>query len=350
TEIDIYIVSEEVMSNPWLAIDYQSTNGAFSVIVVADDEVGEDIYEVRVVRDGQAEDDINLLHSAHTRTYIADSISTSISLDSELSTNESLIFYLELVYMFDDTPVNEYTAVISKNGQNWRTVSSGAFTDSRNESVTNTYSVVSVNASLHGITSIYVPTSFVVSSGGASSTSNPSSIPQTEDLVYLIRVADYFMQWLDSLLLSINTNIISNIMDAIHVLAEYQNVMSPGLIMIGAVSSLPLILGGRWIHRRDKRTLDRRTRAIFQERGGLEVYSLVNAGNAKEGVYMVVGGVEMPCLLLEDYNGTVSERFKSFVASGERPTRLLVLHSEFLLNKEDKLTVYGLIVPPRLGI
>ncbi|MHA3965147.1 MAG: hypothetical protein AM325_016600, partial [Candidatus Thorarchaeota archaeon SMTZ1-45] len=54
TEIDIYIVSEEVMSNPWLAIDYQSTNGAFSIIVVADDEVGEDIYEVRVVRDGQA--------------------------------------------------------------------------------------------------------------------------------------------------------------------------------------------------------------------------------------------------------------------------------------------------------
>jgi hypothetical protein len=350
TDIDIYIVSEEVRSYPWSAIDYQSSNGAFSVLVDADDEVAENTYEIRVVREGQAEDDINLLHSTHTGTYITDSIRASISLDSESSTDENLVFDLKLVYMFDDAPVNDYTVVISKNGQIWRTVSSGTFTDSRNISVTNAYSVVSVNAPLHGLTSIYDPTSFIVSSGSTSSNSTLSSIPQTEDLVYFARIVDYFMQWVDTFLLGISTNILSNIMDAINVVAEYQNQMSSWLIMIGVVSSLPLILGGRRMHRRNKSVLNRRTRAVFAERGGLEVYSLINAGKAKEGVYMVVGGVEKPCFLLEDYDGTVSDRFKSLLASGEKPTRLPVLYCKLTSENVDELIIYGLILPPHLGI
>jgi hypothetical protein len=58
-EIDVYIVNQDDLASPWSVTDYHSSDGAFSTLVTADEEVGEDVYEVRVVRNGQEADDIN---------------------------------------------------------------------------------------------------------------------------------------------------------------------------------------------------------------------------------------------------------------------------------------------------
>jgi hypothetical protein len=251
--------------------------------------------------------------------------------------------------MFDDTPVADYTAVISKNGQVWRTISSGVFTDTPNESIANTYRVVSVNATLHGLTSIYVPTSFVVGGDGSSPISSSGSMQQLEDLAYLAELVVFVVQGLADFLLGIVTNSIAITIDTVYVLAGYQNSLSPGLIVIGSALSLPFFLGGWRASRRRKKSFNRSKNEVFYERGGLEVYSLMNVGKTKDGVCMVVEGVSKPCLLLEDYDGTVSERFKALIVSGERPTRLLRLYTEPISDKTDRLIIYGLILPPHLG-
>lgn len=74
SEIDVYIICTEVPTSPWRATNYEDSAGTFSKIVRADDEVGQDIYQLIVVPHGSGPSGVNLLYEGQSCTYIADDL------------------------------------------------------------------------------------------------------------------------------------------------------------------------------------------------------------------------------------------------------------------------------------
>lgn len=157
SSVDVYVSCPDVTSSPWEATNYDENTGEFSVTVQADDEVGSDTYYFRVVAEGKAPNDTNLLSSSQTATYISDAI---ICID--LSSPQSIVdtfatghMEADLRYAYDSNPVIDGTYQL---GNKWLAHQGGGCWQANhtpNTLTTITYnSITTATANAHGISSV----------------------------------------------------------------------------------------------------------------------------------------------------------------------------------------------------
>ncbi len=167
SEVDIFIVSPQVASSPWIAANYDESSGEFTLYVYADDSVGADTYSVRIINKGDAVAGTNLLGLAKSANYIADAIDAAITPIRAACTTATIVFALSLTYAYDGAPATDYSAEIHKNGEPWQVVTSDSFSDVRDTENDNTYSIVSVVENGHGLVTLRHASALVLSAEDA---------------------------------------------------------------------------------------------------------------------------------------------------------------------------------------
>ncbi len=111
SEVDVWIGSSDVSPGEWAATNYESTGGTFSVTVPADDTVGLDTYDFKVVTESSGYSGTDLLHAVHSSTYIADQIICSSISSPSFIVDSSATGYIDvyLQYVYDNTAVTDGT-------------------------------------------------------------------------------------------------------------------------------------------------------------------------------------------------------------------------------------------------
>ncbi len=155
--VDVYVSCSDVSTSPWEATNYEASGGSFSVTVQADDIVGLDTYTFKAVVEGTGSDGDDLLHSAHSNTYIADQI-RCVSLSSPsfiIDSADTGQMDVQVQYAYNGDAV---TDGIYRLGSEWMVHQSGDLwqaTYAANELTSINYDTISVMAANeHGVLSV----------------------------------------------------------------------------------------------------------------------------------------------------------------------------------------------------
>jgi len=342
SEIDMYVISPDVPDSPWRAGNYGESSGTFSVVVSADDEVGQDVYRFKVVSKDEGAAGIDLLDHVYACSYIADCIVGVISEDESSSTNTTVSFALSLTYAYDGTQVSDFTATIGKNGLEWLVVSSTSFVDESDAENENAYTIMSVTETLHGLTALRQPQSPFVPSGDihGSDSASRTSPEVVVDLLHKIQSRlSTVISFLTSFVFRIDNAVVNVLETSLLFLTQWntQTTLIPLVLFLVSILIIPR-------SRRYTRTrATRRREILLKSGGGLQVYTLLPMNGQQADLRIVLGESEMSCLILENDHDKLPERLGIMPAAGEGSGRLLKLLSEPMENGQGVLCILGLV-------
>ena len=152
--VDIYIISPEVSASPWLALYDNDVGGAqYWTWVSADDQIGLDYYNSKVVEAGAGSGGTDLLVTDDSVAFISDRIRVvgySVS-DARVNVNSDVLIDVTLEYEYDNTAV--ITGNVQINGQNATHMADGVWRLTKSQSIVTaeTFDNVSVTLDTYGI-------------------------------------------------------------------------------------------------------------------------------------------------------------------------------------------------------
>ncbi|MFW9889571.1 MAG: hypothetical protein ACFFER_15390, partial [Candidatus Thorarchaeota archaeon] len=344
SEIDVYVISSNVQTSPWYAQDYDESSGAFSAVLSADDEVGQETYRFKVVEKGESANGADLSDRIYTRTYIADSILADISVDEGASNETTVCFIISLHYAYDAAEIADFTAVISRNGEEWLTVDEPLFMDERDTENTITYDIMSISENTHGLTITQGPVSPFVLSEEDSGTNSTASIVSLEAIrASLMEI----LSPISALATFLGAGATLAYNAAIYMLNLPHLLVSPE----GLAAILPLLLGSLILFPITSRSSQRsrlrarqRNERKFRLLGGLDVYTLLPMKGGKTDLRIIIDGSESSFLVLDTSHEIVTERLKLMLVAGKKPKKLLKLYSTPIKGCTSDLILLGLIL------
>jgi len=155
-ETDVWVISSEYGFNvgPWS--DLTLVSGQFSLIVFADDEVGQDTLTIKAVEEGANSVGQDLLSVSSQNNYIADRILVQSYSpdDSRVNINDDVNLDLILTYAYDSGPVLDGTVTV--NSVTASHIGTGVWRITVTKSLVQEviYNAVTYNGGTHGLTQV----------------------------------------------------------------------------------------------------------------------------------------------------------------------------------------------------
>lgn len=341
SEFDLYVICTNVSTSPWRITNYKAIDGTFSVSVQADDELGRNLYRFIPVPKDAGPDGMDLLDEIHTCTYIADGFIVSIAEDEASSNETTIAFSITITYGYDGLEVSHYTALVCKNDVPWQIVSSG-FTDIRDLENNFTYAIVSVNETVHGLSTLLeAPSAFVIS--GDSSDGDIFIIAEPEAaLKGFSELAAYLREVVYPLLAIANSidDLLLYVLNTVTVLVSPWDIRFMLFAAVTVAAAAVMVSRTKGHHkvqnnRRKKETI---------KKLDFEIYTLLSTEAKGSCLRTVTNGIEKAYLVLEADSKQVSECIRLSMAAGRMPKRLLKMFSSPLETGKKQFSLLGLIL------
>ena len=134
----------------------------------------------------------------------------------------------------------------------------------------------------------------------------------------------------------------STILEVVYQLTTVTDVLEIVIILSLIVASIVVPSVGRRHRRMQKRDKNKKKQRFFQNHGGLEVFSMIYSGKPGGDYHVVPQGVQIPWLILDDYQGAVARSLKSPLSEVERPRVIIKLYCTPMNGRVNGLSIYGL--------
>jgi hypothetical protein len=343
SKIDALVLCTDSSVIAWEVTNYDQMSGEFSVSVPSADEVGQNTYIVKVVRQGEGAEGFNLLYESFSADYITDRVQAILSVDQAASTSEYITFRLDLEYEYDHESVDSFSVGINKNGEIWKIVDEKTFTDTRGIDDNNTYSIAFVVDEIHGLYSSTDYGSVIVLAGDGTGDSNSDVPDASNNALDSIRNLIRIVLQVSSVLVLAGFSFIES---AEILVTDIQNLFFPSEFIVISILSSAILLTAFQIHKIDSGRSNKKLFEIFKKSGGLRMDTLLLSKGYSNGLFLKIGGQEFGCTVLSHDSLKCREHIQTYLVTGGKINQIIVLLSTSLTDGNAEYPLIGFVWEP----